>query len=174
MRVINTGFAGLIIIEPDINADRQGHDCLFYNQTEIEKYIGEITFVQDNESCSHKGVIRAFHYQEGIYAQAKLVRVAFGEVQDVVIDLRKESKTYRKSFSIILSSDNHRMLYVPRGFAHGICALRENTVLQFKCDNYYNKEAERAIPWNDPFYAIKWILKPSTHNLTKETKNIKK
>ena len=116
-------------------------------------------FVQDNQSISHKGVLRGLHLQENEHAQAKLIRVVKGKILDVVVDLRKESPTFGKHFSIILSGENNLQLYVPRGFAHGFYVLEDETFFNYKCDNYYHKEAENGILYNDKDLAIDWSLK---------------
>ena len=115
-------------------------------------------FVQDNESCSSKGVLRGLHYQVGDYAQAKLVRVLQGSVLDVVVDIREGSETYGQHFSIELSSDNKKQLFIPRGFAHGFVVLSETAIFSYKCDNYYNKAAEGGLAYNDPTLSIPWPI----------------
>ena len=115
-------------------------------------------FVQDNQSISQRGVLRGLHFQTGAYAQAKLVRVVKGTVLDVVVDMRKESPTFSKHFSIELSEDNKRQLFVPRGFAHGFIVLSETAIFSYKCDNFYNKESEQGLRYDDPSLAIDWRL----------------
>ena len=123
----------------------------------LERYLGkEIDFVQDNHSISNKGVIRGLHYQKEPYSQIKLVRVIQGEVIDVVVDIRKNSKSFGEYFKIRLSGDNKKMLFVPGGLAHGFLALKDNTVFLYKCDQYYNKEAEGGIIYDDPDLGINW------------------
>ena len=156
MKVIETYIAGLKIIEPDVFHDERGYFVESYN---AERYaaagIKEV-FVQDNESKSSYGVVRGLHFQRPPYAQAKLVRVVKGRVLDVAVDLREGSPTYGKHFSVELSDENHRMLFIPRGFAHGFSVLSEEVVFQYKCDNYYHPESEGAIAWNDPDLGIDW------------------
>jgi dTDP-4-dehydrorhamnose 3,5-epimerase len=121
----------------------------------------EVNFVQDNESASTKGVLRGLHYQTGTHAQAKLVRVIEGVVLDVVVDLRKDSKTYGEQFSIELSASNKKQLFVPRGFAHGFIVLSDTATFSYKCDNYYNKASEGGIIYNDKYLNIDWQLPES-------------
>jgi dTDP-4-dehydrorhamnose 3,5-epimerase len=118
--------------------------------------VAPVEFVQDNESKSSYGVVRGLHFQRPPYAQAKLVRVVKGRVLDVAVDLREGSPTYGRHFSVELSEENHRMLFIPRGFAHGFSVLSEEVVFQYKCDNYYHPESEGAIAWNDPDLGIDW------------------
>ncbi len=156
MNVIKTEMEGLLIIEPRIFEDKRGY---FFESYQKERYIKSgipCTFVQDNESRSEKGVIRGLHYQEEPYAQSKLVRVIYGEVLDVAVDIRLNSKTYGKWFSLKLSAENKKQLFIPRGFAHGFSVLSDQAVLTYKCDNYYNWEAERGIIFNDPTLNIDW------------------
>ena len=156
MNVIKTELEGLLIIEPRIFEDKRGY---FFESYQKERYIKSgipCTFVQDNESRSEKGVVRGLHYQEEPYAQSKLVRVIYGEVLDVAVDIRKNSKTYGKWFSLKLSAENKKQLFIPHGFAHGFSVLSDQAVLTYKCDNYYNWEAERGIIYNDPTLNIDW------------------
>ncbi len=156
MNVIKTELEGLLIIEPRIFEDKRGY---FFESYQKERYIKSgipCTFVQDNESRSEKGVVRGLHYQEEPYAQSKLVRVIYGEVLDVAVDIRLNSKTYGKWFSLKLSAENKKQLFIPRGFAHGFSVLSDQAILTYKCDNYYNWEAERGIIYNDPTLNIDW------------------
>ena len=130
-----------------------------YKKEAFNEALGqEVNFVQDNESFSSKGVLRGLHFQKGAFAQAKLVRVVHGSVLDVAVDLRPDSTTYGEHFSIKLSADNKNQLFVPRGFAHGFVVLSDTAVFSYKCDNYYNKESERGIIYNDPTLNIDWML----------------
>jgi len=130
-----------------------------FNEGSFRDATGIITpFVQDNQSCSTKGVLRGLHFQKGSMAQAKLVRVAKGEVLDVVVDLRKDSESFGKKFSVLLNDENHWQLYVPRGFAHGFITLSETSIFCYKCDNFYHKESESGIIYSDATLSIDWHL----------------
>ena len=120
-----------------------------------------VDFVQDNESSSSYGVVRGLHFQKGIHSQSKLVRVVAGRVLDVAVDIRKGSPTFGRHVAVELSEDNHLMLFVPRGFAHGFSVLSESAVFQYKCDNYYCPESEGAVAWDDPALAIDWRIPAS-------------
>ena len=145
------------IIQPRVFEDERGYFYESYNKQSFEKHTGlDIDFVQDNQSKSSKGVLRGLHFQVGDYAQAKLVRVIKGSVLDVCVDLRQNSQTYLKHFSLVLSEKNKKHLFVPRGFAHGFVVLEDDTIFSYKCDNYYHKESERGIIYNDPDLGIDW------------------
>ena len=159
MRADETNIKGAFIITNNIFEDKRGFFMEFFNEKVFDNNIGSFNFVQDNHSKSSKGVLRGLHYQENEHAQAKLIRVVKGKILDVVLDLRKESPTFGKHFSIILSGENNLQLYVPRGFAHGFYVLEDDTVFNYKCDNYYHKEAEKGILYNDKDLAIDWSLK---------------
>ncbi len=156
MRVIKTDIEGLAVIEPSVFSDARGYFFEAFNQKVFNAEVAPVEFVQDNESKSSYGVVRGLHFQRPPYAQAKLVRVVKGRVLDVAVDLREGSLTYGKHFSVELSDENHRMLFIPRGFAHGFSVLSEEVVFQYKCDNYYHPESEGAIAWNDPDLGIDW------------------
>ncbi len=150
-----TGFAGLVEIIPSVFPDDRG---IFFEsfRDEWKSHLGKkISFVQENQSFSKKGVIRGLHFQTPPFAQAKLVRVITGKVLDIVVDLRRESNTFGKSFSLVLDSEKQNQLFVPEGFAHGLAAL-ENSIFFYKCSNVYNKSAEAGIRWNDPELNIQW------------------
>ncbi|MCD8172203.1 MAG: dTDP-4-dehydrorhamnose 3,5-epimerase [Alistipes sp.] len=158
MNVIQTSIDGVFIIEPRIFSDERGY---FFESFSERKFIDEICrtrFVQDNESKSTYGVLRGLHYQLPPYAQSKLVRVIYGEVIDVAVDIRKGSPTFGKHVSAILTGDNHRQFFIPRGFAHGFAVLSKTAVFQYKCDNYYAPEYEGAILWSDPELDIDWKI----------------
>jgi len=155
MNIEKTFIKDLLIITPNIFTDERGYFLESYNKKNHEALL-YVDFVQDNESLSQKNVLRGLHFQKPPYAQAKLVRVIKGAVLDVVVDLRKNSSTYGKHFSYILSEENKIQLYVPTGFAHGFLVLEENTIFSYKCSNYYNKESEGAILWNDSTLNIDW------------------
>lgn len=157
IKATETKLKGCFIIEPTIFEDERG--CFFesYNHRDFCEAIGqEINFVQDNQSFSKKGVLRGLHFQNGKYAQAKLVSVLCGKIQDVVVDLRKDSPTFGEHLSIELNSEDKRQLFVPRGFAHGFLTLSEYARVFYKCDNYYNREAEGGIRYDDPNLEILW------------------
>lgn len=161
MKVIETPLPGLIIIEPDVFEDQRGY---FLETYQIERYLEagiEAEFIQDNESKSGRGVVRGLHYQLEPFAQAKLVRVVHGVVYDVAVDLRKGSPTFGKWFGLELNEMSKKQLYIPRGFAHGFSVLSETAVFSYKCDNIYNREADRAINAFDPKLAIDWQMNES-------------
>jgi dTDP-4-dehydrorhamnose 3,5-epimerase len=160
MKVTETFLEGCFIIEPQIFSDERGYFYESFNAEKFNSALGtEIHFVQDNQSFSTKGVIRAIHYQTGEHAQAKLVRVLSGIVLDVAIDLRKGSPTFGKHFSIELSAENKKQLFIPRGFGHGFSVLSETAEFFYKCDNYYNKQSEGGIIYNDATLNINWKLR---------------
>lgn len=157
MKFIPTKLEGCFIIEPKIITDERGYFMESFNENTFQNGIGQsVHFVQDNQSFSTKGVLRGLHYQTGEHAQAKLVRVLSGEVLDVVVDLRPESKTFGESVSVMLSAENQRQFFVPRGFAHGFLVLSETATFFYKCDNFYNKDSEGGLIYNDPTVNIDW------------------
>ena len=159
MDIENTPLKDCFIIKPKIHKDHRGIFFETFNEKDFREASGITTpFVQDNQSCSTRGVLRGLHFQTGEMAQAKLVRVAKGEVLDVVVDLRKDSESFGKSFWVVLNDENHWLLYVPRGFAHGFVTLSETAVFCYKCDNFYHKESESGIVYNDATLSIDWHL----------------
>ena len=153
----NTPLKDCFILKPDVFHDARGNFMESFNEKRFRETTGlNVSFVQDNQSISEKGVLRGLHFQTGKYAQAKLVRAVVGEVMDVVVDLRPDSPTFKKSFKVVLSDENHLQLFVPAGFAHGFITLSETSVFAYKCDQYYNKEADGGIIWNDPTLKIDW------------------
>jgi len=159
MPFIETALAGAYIIEPRVFEDHRGYFFECYNKSTFDKETGaDVNFVQDNESYSGYGTLRGLHYQAGEHAQAKLVRVIHGKVLDVAVDLRPESPTYGQHISVELSGENKKQLFVPRGFGHGFAVLSETAVFAYKCDNFYNKESEGGIMYNDPVLNINWGL----------------
>ena len=159
MKVSETKLKGCFIIEPKLFKDDRGYFFESFNQREFEKETGiKVNFIQDNESYSSKGVLRGLHIQKGKYAQAKLVRVIKGEVLDVAVDLRNDSPTFGEYISIEISEENKKQLFIPRGFAHGFIVLSNTALLSYKCDNYYNKESEGGIIYNDKDLNIDWQL----------------
>ena len=159
MKVINTDIPGLLILEPVIHGDARGYFFEAFNQKDFDEAVGmHVTFVQDNESKSSYGVLRGLHFQKGDHAQAKLVRVVSGRVLDVAVDIRPGSPTFGRHVSVELTGENHRMFFIPRGFAHGFSVLSEEAVFQYKCDNFYCPESEGGIAWDDPSLGIDWQL----------------
>lgn len=156
MKVVETGIEGLKAIEPDRFADSRGYFCETWNERKYRAAGITVTFVQDNESLSSKGVIRGLHWQAGEHAQAKLVRVVRGAVWDVAVDLREGSPSFGKYAAFELNTENNLQFFIPRGFAHGFVVLRDDTVFSYKCDNFYCPESERGIRFDDPDINIKW------------------
>ncbi|MBO4417097.1 MAG: dTDP-4-dehydrorhamnose 3,5-epimerase [Bacteroidales bacterium] len=159
MNYIKTDIEGPMIIEPKVFGDERGFFFESFRSDEFRREVADVEFVQENESWSaRRGVLRGLHFQKGDSAQAKLVWVVKGRVQDVAVDIREGSPTFGKYVSVELSGDNHRMIYIPRGFAHGFAVLEDDTIFQYKCDNYYNPASEGSIRWNDPAIGVKWML----------------
>lgn len=159
MEIQKTPLKDCFILKPNVFQDERGLFYETYNQKVFDKTTGlKIDFVQDNQSVSSKGVLRGLHFQNGKMAQAKLVRVVKGKVLDIVVDIRKNSKTFGKSFSIILDDVEHLQLFVPKGFAHGFITLSELSIFSYKCDNYYDKASECGIIYNDATLALDWHL----------------
>ena len=157
MRFIETQLKGCFILEPKIINDERGYFMESFNAKTFQEGIGQnVTFVQDNQSFSTRGVLRGLHYQCGEQAQAKLVRVLQGEVLDVAVDLRPESETFGQYEAVLLSSENQKQFFVPRGFAHGFLVLSETATFFYKCDNFYNKESEGGLIYNDETLNINW------------------
>ena len=155
MKISKTFIKDLLVIEPQLFKDDRGFFYESYNKKKLNKNIN-IVFVQDNESKSNRGVIRGLHFQKPPYAQTKLVRCVSGEILDIAVDLRKNSKTYGKSFSIELSSENNKQLLVPKGFAHGFQVLSNEAIVNYKVDNFYNPKSDSGIIWNDKDLSIDW------------------
>ncbi len=158
MEVIKTDIEGVVIIEPRIFSDERGYFYESFSQREFEEKVCHTTFVQDNQSKSSYGVLRGLHFQKPPYCQSKLVRCIKGAVLDVAVDIRKGSPTFGKYVAVELTEDNHRQFFVPRGFAHGFAVLSEEAVFQYKCDNFYNKESEGSVAWNDESLGIDWKI----------------
>jgi dTDP-4-dehydrorhamnose 3,5-epimerase len=156
MNVVETGIPGVKVIEPDVFGDNRGWFCETYNAERYRKAGIDDVFLQDNESFSSKGVVRGLHWQAPPHTQAKLIRVVHGAVWDVAVDIRKGSPTFGKHVAVVLSSENRRQLYIPRGFAHGFIVLEDNTLFSYKCDNLYHPESERGMRFNDPALGIEW------------------
>tara|TARA_R110002020_G_scaffold122487_7_gene278037 strand:- start:48744 stop:49289 length:546 start_codon:yes stop_codon:yes gene_type:complete len=159
MKIKKTGLEGCVVLEPTVFEDGRGYFFESFNHKRFAEAVGtEVSFVQDNQSFSHRGVVRAIHYQVGQYAQAKLVRVLNGLVLDVAVDLRKESSTFGKYFAVELSGENKKQLFIPRGFGHGFSVLSETAEFFYKCDNFYDKASEGGINYNDSTLNIDWGL----------------
>lgn len=158
MNIQKTAIEGVYILEPRIFRDDRGYFYESYNQQKLIDLGINTQFVQDNQSYSKKGVIRGLHFQKPPFAQAKLVRVIKGSVLDVAVDIRKGSPTYGKHVSVLLTGENHLQFYIPEGFAHGFVALEDDTVFMYKCSQFYHKESEMSILYNDPILKIDWKL----------------
>lgn len=158
MKKIETTIPGVYIIEPLVFKDSRGYFFESYNQHVFEQEVTSTTFVQDNESFSRRGVVRGLHFQRPPHTQAKLVRVIKGEVLDIAVDIRKGSPTYGKYVQALLSEENKRQFYIPKGFAHGFAVLSDEALFQYKCDAFYEPSSEGGIRWNDPVLNIDWGL----------------
>ena len=157
MNFIATELKGCYCIEPKIINDHRGYFMESFNEKTFHEKTGQqIHFVQDNQSFSRKGVLRGLHYQVGENAQSKLVRVLSGEILDIAVDIRPDSETFGQHVSIVLSSENQKEFFIPRGFAHGFLVLSETATIFYKCDNFYNKDSEGGIIYNDPTLNIDW------------------
>ena len=176
MNVIETKIKDLLIFEPRVFADDRGWFMESFNQQAFEKALADRgleipQFVQDNHSFSKKGVLRGLHYQLNPHAQGKLVRVVQGRAWDVAVDIRKDSETFGQWVGVELSGENHKQFWIPAGFAHGFIALEDNTQFLYKTTDYYSKECERSIVWNDPEIGIEWpILKSLELTITEKDK----
>ena len=156
MKFEKTALEGVFILIPKVFGDDRGYFFEPFNKKEFTANVGDFNFVQDNQSKSSKGVLRGLHFQNPPFEQGKLVRVIKGSVSDVIVDIRKSSKTYGKHLKVTLTESNFKMLWIPPGFAHGFETLEDNTIFAYKVTNYYNKESEGCILWNDPNLEIKW------------------
>tara|TARA_B100000780_G_C21080191_1_gene434930 strand:- start:618 stop:1160 length:543 start_codon:yes stop_codon:yes gene_type:complete len=173
MQVHETGFEGLLILQPKLFKDARGTFHESWNETTFKELGLEIRYIQDNQSVSHKNVLRGLHFQHPPFAQGKLVRVTRGKALDVVVDLRKNSATFGKHFKIELSEEKANILWIPAGFAHGFAALENNTVFQYKCDALYNPEAEDCLLWSDSNLGVDWgIENPITSEKDEEGKKL--
>ena len=170
MNFIEQDIKGVYVIEPVRYGDSRGYFCEVWKQEEFESVIPGVKFIQDNESVSSHGVLRGLHFQEGEYAQAKLVRVSRGTVLDVVVDLRGDSPTYGKHVAVELSAENARQLFVPRGFAHGFVVLSDIAQFQYKVDNVYAPHAEMTLKYDDPELGIDWRLSEDEIRLSEKDK----
>ncbi|MDC3179385.1 dTDP-4-dehydrorhamnose 3,5-epimerase [Flavobacteriales bacterium] len=172
MKFLNTKISDLIIIEPTVFGDSRGYFFESFNQKKFEETFGKTFFLQDNESKSTKGVLRGLHFQKPPFAQAKLVRCIEGRVIDVVVDIRKRSPTYGTHFSLELSGENKRQLFIPRGFAHGFAVLSETAVFAYKVDNIYAPKYDSGIKYNDKDLNINWGLNEEDVQLSAKDKDL--
>lgn len=167
MEVIQTNIKGVVIIEPRLFKDDRGYFFESYSERDFNKQVGEIHFVQDNESKSSYGVMRGLHFQRSPFTQSKLVRCVKGAVLDVAVDIRKGSPTYGQHVAVELTEDNHRQFFIPRGFAHGFAVLSPEAIFQYKCDNFYHPEADGGISILDTSLGIDWRI-PTEHAILSE------
>lgn len=158
MNYIETEIEGVWLIEPKVFSDERGYFMEAFKKEEFEQHIGVVDFLQENESKSSLGVLRGLHYQKGDYSQSKLVRVIKGKVLDVAVDLRQSSNTFGKHVSVLLSEENKRQFFIPRGFAHGFLVLSDDTIFMYKVDNVYTPHAEASILYNDEILGIDWPI----------------
>lgn len=173
MKVIKTDLEGVVIIEPEIFGDSRGYFMESFSQRVFEREVAPVRFVQDNRSYSRYGVVRGLHYQREPYAQSKLVSCVVGRVLDVAVDIREGSPTFGKHVAVELSAENKRQLFIPKGFAHGFAVLSEETLFEYKCDEFYHPEAECGIAWNDPNIGIDWRLPKEDIILSKKDSEYK-
>lgn len=171
MEVIKTELEGVVILEPRLFKDDRGYFFESFSQREFDEKVRPVKFVQDNESKSVYGVLRGLHFQKPPFAQSKLVRVIQGAVLDVAVDIRVGSPTYGKYVAVELTAENHRQLFIPRGFAHGFSVLTDEVVFQYKCDNFYAPQSEGAIAWNDPALGIDWRIPEASVILSEKDKH---
>lgn len=169
MEVIKTAIPEVVILEPKVYQDDRGYFFEAFSEEIFSQLVTPTHFVQDNESRSSYGVVRGLHFQAPPYAQAKLVRVVKGSVLDVAVDLRKGSPSYGTHVAVELSEENHRMLFIPRGFAHGFSVLSSDAIFQYKCDNYYAPQSGGAVAWDDPTLSIDWRV--PTHDVILSAKD---
>lgn len=173
MRVIKTDIDGVLIIEPEVFGDSRGYFMESFSQRVFEREVAPVRFVQDNRSYSRYGVVRGLHYQREPYAQSKLVSCPVGKVLDVAVDIREGSPTYGKHVAVELSAENHRQLFIPKGFAHGFAVLSEEALFEYKCDEFYHPEVECGIAWDDPRIGIDWRLPKEDIILSKKDSEYK-
>ena len=171
IKIYKTKIDDVLIFQPKKFIDYRGHLIESYNKKFYEKYLANNNFIQENESKSNYGVLRGLHYQEEPFSQAKLVRVVKGVIQDVAVDLRRNSKTYLNHISEILDDKNKKQLYIPRGFAHGFLVLSKEAIVSYKMDNYYDLNSNKGIKYDDPKINIKWNLDPKDIILSNKDKN---
>ncbi len=167
MEITKTHISGLLVLNPMTFSDKRG----YFMETFRKEWLPDIDFVQENESLSAKGVLRGLHYQKAPYAQAKLVRCIKGKILDVAVDLRKPSPTFKQYYAVELSEDNKKQLFIPRGFAHGFLTLEEDSIISYKVDNYYHKEAEVSIRFDDKDLSIDWGVDHKSLTISDKDKN---
>ena len=172
MNLIKTKLDGLVVLKPTVFKDNRGYFMESYNQKILNKLLGNVNFVQDNESESSRGVLRGLHFQNPPYTQSKLVRCVKGIILDVALDLRKNSKTYGQFEGRVLSSENKEQLFIPKGFAHGFVVLSESAIFSYKVDNYYNLESESGVLWNDSDLNIDWKIKETGIIVSEKDNNL--
>ena len=158
MNIIKTDIPEVVIVEPRVFGDNRGYFFESFSERDFAAAVREVKFVQDNQSLSCYGVVRGLHFQKPPHAQSKLVRVVKGRVLDVAVDIRKGSPTFGQHVAVELSEENHRQMFIPRGFAHGFAVLSDEAIFQYKCDYYYAPETEGAIAWDDPEIGIDWKI----------------
>ena len=161
MEYQKTDIEGIFLLKPRVFGDARGYFVETWKQADFDEHVGKVTFIQDNESKSSRGVLRGLHYQKGEWSQAKLVRVIKGRVSDVAVDIRKNSPTFGKHVIAELSEENKLQLFIPRGFAHGFLVLSDEAIFTYKVDNVYAPQAEAGIRWNDPALGIEWPVYPA-------------
>lgn len=160
MYIVKSHIPEVLIIEPKVFGDDRGYFFESFSERDFREKVADVKFVQDNESKSRFGVLRGLHFQKPPYAQSKLVRVVKGAVLDVAVDIRRGSPTFGQHVAVELTEENHRQLFIPRGFAHGFAVLTDEVIFQYKCDNFYAPQMEGAIAWDDPDLGIDWKLSP--------------
>lgn len=161
MEIIKTDIEGVVILKPRVFTDARGYFFESYNKDVFDRLVGPVNFVQDNESCSSRGVMRGLHFQRPPFTQAKLVRCVRGAVLDVAVDIRRDSPTYGQHVAVELTEENHLQFFIPRGFAHGFAVLSDTAVFQYKCDNFYAPQADGGISITDPALGIDWRIDPA-------------
>jgi len=171
MEVIKTQIEGVVILEPRVFKDARGYFFESYSKREFDEKVAKVDFVQDNESCSTRGVMRGLHFQRPPFTQAKLVRCVKGRVLDVAVDIRNGSPTYGKHVAVELTEDNHRQFFIPKGFAHGFAVLSDVAVFQYKCDEFYHPEADGGISILDDSLGIDWQINLEEANLSEKDKH---
>jgi len=171
MKVIKTDIDGILIFEPQVYGDERGFFMETFRESLLKENGIEASFVQDNHSKSSKGVLRGLHFQKAPYGQDKLVRVIQGEVFDVCVDIRRDSPTFGKHIAVTLSAENKKILFVPKGFAHGFCVVSDTAEFLYKVSSYYAPEAESGIIWNDPVLGIKWPKLDCEYTLSQKDKS---
>ena len=172
MNLIKTKIDGLVIIEPHVIKDKRGYFIETYNHKNLGKFLGNINFVQENESMSSKGVLRGLHFQTPPYTQAKLVKCVKGCILDVALDLRRNSRTFGKYEVITISEKNKYQLFIPKGFAHGFIVLSKSSLVSYKVDNYYNPKSESGVIWNDPTLNIDWKMNKNKIVISEKDKKL--